>query len=269
MERWRRRVPANIVLKKIVKGNGRFATVGLSCHVHGIRKAELICKELAKKIVLHLGLFCNHTPTFLATIYQLQRMNLKKEDVKRIDYRGEGWPGGMSVTLKDDRKKFIPEFNPFYWGHVFSSYFFQSRCILCIDKISRLSDISFGDAWNLSNSKIGESVIISRSRIGEELLKKAAIEKKIEIKRTPSRKVIESQGLDSIRREQNARILVFKKLGKAVPIYNQETSEPNPLYYAKALLLCLKTYVSSKRHLWNLIGIYPSALKFSKGIDNG
>ena len=37
-------VPANIALKEILKEDGKFAVVGLPCHVHGIRKAEAINK---------------------------------------------------------------------------------------------------------------------------------------------------------------------------------------------------------------------------------
>jgi coenzyme F420 hydrogenase subunit beta len=60
-------VPANIVLKEILESEDgkRFAVVGLPCHIHGIRKAELINKKLKAKIVLHFGLFCSHTVDFL------------------------------------------------------------------------------------------------------------------------------------------------------------------------------------------------------------
>jgi len=259
-------VPANIALKDILKENGRFATVGLPCHIHGIRKAEIINKKLAKKIVLHLGLICNHAPTFSATTYLLERMNLKEKDVKKIDYRGEGWPGGMSIILRNGGKKFVQEFNPFYWGHVFNSYFIPVRCILCMDKICELSDISFGDAWHLSDSKIGESISVSRSKTGEELLQKAAIKKKIEIKRINSKKILASQGLNLVKKQQKARILVFKKLGRRVPIYKGEVLESKTLDCVKALLLYLKAYISSKRYLWNLIDIYPSLLIRIKGL---
>jgi coenzyme F420 hydrogenase subunit beta len=253
-------VPANIALKDILKENGRFATVGLPCHIEGIRKAEMINKKLTKKVVLHLGLFCNRAPTFLATEYLLQKMNLKKKDVKKLDYRGEGWPGGMSITLKNGKKKFIPEFDPFYWGHVFNMYFLTARCALCNDKICELSDISFGDAWHLSDSKIGESIIISRNKIGEELLEKAAKEKEIEIERINGEKVLESQGLDSVKRRHMARIHVFKKLGRKIPTYNQRALVSKPLDYVKALALYFQIYVSSNPILWNLINIYPSLM---------
>ena len=257
-------VPANTVLKDILRENGRFAIVGLPCHIQGIRKAEMINKKLAKKMVLHLGLICNHTPTFSATAYLLQKMKLRKEEVKKIDYRGEGWPGGMSIILANGKKNFVDQFDPFYWGYVFNSYFFPTRCILCNDKMCELSDISFGDAWHLSNSKIGESIIVSRREIGEELLEKATMKKEIEIKKVSSKQIVESQGLDLVKRRHKARILIFKKLGKRVPVCNQEVLESKTSDYVKALSLYLRNYVSSKPYLWNLINIYPFLLSHIK-----
>jgi coenzyme F420 hydrogenase subunit beta len=254
-------VPANIALKHVLRSNGKFATVGLPCHIEGIRKAEIINRELAKKIVLHLGLICNHAPTFLATTYLLKKMNVRKEEVKKIDYRGKGWPGQMSITLKDGEKKSIQHFDPYYWGHVFNSYFLTSRCILCNDKVCELSDISFGDAWNLSNSKIGESLIVSRNNIGEELLWKAAETGIIKMERINSAQVIGSQGLDLIKRRHNARTRVFRKLGREVPTYNQKEPESKPLDYVTAILAYLRMYISSKPHLWGLLDIYPFLMR--------
>jgi coenzyme F420 hydrogenase subunit beta len=261
-------VPVNIAIKYVLKKNGKFAIVGLPCHIEGIRKAEIINKELAKKIVLHLGLFCNHAPTFLATTYLLEKMNLKKEDVKKIDYRGEGWPGRISVTLKNGEKKSVKYFDPYYWGHVFNSYFFTSRCILCNDKVCELSDISFGDAWHQSNSKIGESIVVSRNKIGEELLRKAAENREIDLKRINNRNVLESQGLYLVKRRHKARILVFKKLGKEVPTYNQKILESKPSDYAAALLSYLRLSISSKPQLWRLLDIYPFLMTHIKGSRN-
>ena len=61
-------VAANISLKQILKEEGRFAVVGLPCHLHGIRKAEKINKALGKKIVFHFGLLCSHMVNFIGTM---------------------------------------------------------------------------------------------------------------------------------------------------------------------------------------------------------
>jgi coenzyme F420 hydrogenase subunit beta len=258
-------VPANIALRQILRDTGKFATVGLSCHVEGIRKAEATNTKLAKKIVLHLGLICNHSPTFSATTYLLQRMHLKKEDIGKIDYRGEGWPGGMLVTLKNGNKRFVEQFNPFYWGHVFNSCFLTTRCALCGDKICELSDISFGDAWNLSNSKVGESIAISRNMIGEKVLKEAQEKKEIEIKQIKRQEVLLSQGLHLVKRRQKARTLVIGRLGNKTPVYNQKLLESRVSDYIEALTLYLQMSLSSKSILWSLVSAYPSITARIKG----
>ena len=257
-------VPANIVLKEILGEDGKFAVVGLPCHIQGIRKAEILDRKLFKKIILHLGLICNHAPTFLATEYLLQKMKLTKEDVRKIDYRSEGWPGGLSIRLKNGSKEFISLNSPFYWGHVFNSYFYTTHCILCDDKICGLSDISFGDAWlpELKKNKMGESIIISRTIIAEELLENAMSKRKIELNKTSSNKVIESQSLYSVKKRLKARILVSKMLGKKVPFYNQELLESQIYDYLNAMLVYLQTYISSKKYLWNLIDLYPFLLRY-------
>ena len=88
-------VPANVAVKQIIDSNPneKFAVVGLPCHINGIRKAQQINKKLKNNIVFCLGILCNHTPNFLATHLFLQRYNVKKEDIIKIDYRGNGWPG--------------------------------------------------------------------------------------------------------------------------------------------------------------------------------
>ena len=255
-------VPANIAIKEILKQDGKFAVVGLPCHIHGIRKAEMLNKKL-RKIVLHLGLMCNHAPTFSATEYLLQKMNVGKEDVKKIDYRGEGWPGGMSITLKNEERIFIPMFSNLYWGAVFQSYFIPIRCALCSDKICELSDISFGDAWlpELSGDRLGESIIVSRNRVSEELLQNAISKKKIELYETDSDKVLQSQGLRSVKKRINARISVFNGLSKKVPIYNQKLLESDLFDYIGAFSLYLQIHISSKQSLWVLLDPYLFLLR--------
>ena len=255
-------VPANIAIKEVLKEDGKIAAVGLPCHIHGIRKAEMIDKRL-EKIVLHFGLICHHAPTFLATEYLLQKMDIKKEDIQKIDYRGEGWPGGMSIKLKNGHKIFVPQFSNVYWGAVFQSYFIPIRCASCSDKICELSDISFGDAWlpEPSGERWGESIIVSRNRISEELLQNAMSKKKIKLYETDRQKVLQSQGLRSVKKRISARISIFKGLSKRVPAYNQKLLGSDLFDYVGAFSLYLQTNISSKRYLWILVDPYLSLLR--------
>ena len=75
-------VPANTGLRDIIKEEGRFAVVGLPCHIHGVRKAESVNNKLKDKIVFHLGLFCcGHTDTFSGTEFIFRKYGIDIGDV--------------------------------------------------------------------------------------------------------------------------------------------------------------------------------------------
>lgn len=83
-------VPANLALKEILRAEGKYAVVGLPCHLHGVRKFEQMNNRLAGRIALHIGIFCGYTYSFLATDYLLHRLGIDKADVAGIRYRGQG-----------------------------------------------------------------------------------------------------------------------------------------------------------------------------------
>jgi coenzyme F420 hydrogenase subunit beta len=250
-------VPANIALKEMLESEDdeKFAVVGLPCQIHGIRKAELINKKLKEKIVLHVGIFCVCTINFLGSDFLLQRLKIERNNIKEIDYRGEGWPGSMLIELKNGSKLFIPKSE--YYDNRFGS-FIPIRCTLCSDHACELADISFGDAWlpEFANDKTGKSIIISRSKMAEEILRGAASRKVIEVNKINSSKVVLSQGIFRSKKNQlKVRIFLFKLFGKKIPIYNQKLLRPKPIDYIMAIWLYFWIHVSSKRYLWNLFTI--------------
>lgn len=251
-------VPANIALKEVLESEGRYAVVGLPCHIQAIRKAESINTRLKERILLHFGLVCNHAPSFLATEYLLQKLGISKNQVSKINYRGKGWPGQMTITLKNGGTKLVPYLSESYWGVAFQSFFYPIRCTMCTDKICELADISFMDAWlpELSQDRVGKSLIVLRNQAGEELLERALIAKVVKLKEVSDDKVIQSQSLALVRRQYSARLSLLKKFRKAVPNYNQPLSKVKLTDYLGAASLYLRTHVSEKRHLWFLVNWY-------------
>ena len=254
-------VPVNIALREILetKEGERFAVVGLPCHIHGIRKAEQINKKLKEKIVLHIGIVCNHTPTFLATEFLLKKMDVKKEEVKKLDYRGEGWPGGMTITTKNGNIFFVPHWSSDYWGGIFGSFFFPLRCTLCNDKICRLSDMSFADAWTpelMKNDDVGTSLVISRNKIAEQILNKANLKGGIELKKVSEDGALQSQGLNVVKKRLNARIKFLRMFGKKIPAYHPDLINSRFSDYLYALSFYFQNCFLSKRYFWRLIDFY-------------
>ena len=259
-------VPANIALKKILDSEEgeKFAVVGLPCHIHGIRKAEQTNKKLKEKIVLHFGIVCNHTPTFLATEFLFKKVKIKKGDVKKLDYRGEGWPGGMLITTKNGNKIFIPHFSSNYWSIVFNSFFFPMRCTLCNDKICELADVSFADAWLpelMKDNNAGISLIISRNETSEEILNKATLKEKIELKKVNENVVLQSQSLYEVKSQLKARIRILKIFGKKNPAYHQNLLNSDFYDYLRAFSFYLWNCSLSKRYFWGLIRFYSFSLE--------
>ena len=250
-------VPANIALKEILDKEGRYAIVGLPCHIHGAIKAEMVNNKLRRRIVLHLGIWCSTTCSFLATEFVLKKFGIDKDKIIKIDYRGEGWPGGMSIHLKDGTKKFI-ELGE-YWDDNFAS-FSPHRCRLCCDANAELADISFGDfrGHNMySNAQAGVSGIISRNDTGEAVLDRMLSKLEIEIFRINSCDVAASQGYFNSKKCINAQFRLLSLVGKKYPHYNNQLLiPPIATNLLQIVYYCPRWFFASKRYLWRLLEAY-------------
>lgn len=240
-------VSANITLRKIIDApeNEKFAVVGLPCHIHGIRKAEQINKKLNKKIIIHLGLICNHTPSFHATKFMLHNFGIQKKNIKKISYRGEGWPGGMKVTTIDSENIFIPHFSAQYWGAIFNTFFFPYRCTLCTDKSCKLSDITFADAWTsefMEKDSKGTSLVIIRNNN----MKLSDLTNHIMLQNVSDKVLMQSQQLDRVKRRILAQIKLNKFLKKESPKYIEEEINVRISDYLSALLFSIKNLIKSR-----------------------
>ena len=249
-------VPANIALREILKEEGRFAVVGLPCHIHGVRKAESANKKLKEKIVLHVGIFCSHSDTFWQTEFLLNKLGLKEEDVAKIDYRGEGWPGMMSVLLKNGKKVSVPfsEATSLHWLWLHALL----RCALCCDLTAELADVSCGDPWLpevVVGEKMGKSIVIPRTKMGEALCMEAAQNKYVEIEKIDSGKVKQSGDMMQTKKKDiKVRFLIRKLFNKDIPTYNTTLLRPGPINYLRGAVVYLNAWASSKRCLYRFIG---------------
>lgn len=259
-------VPAGIAVKEIMEGDGHYAVVGLPCHIYGIRKAESIYPDLANRILFHVGIFCGGTPNFLATEYMLRRLNIRVEEVKRIAYRGEGWPGKLLIELKDmhnNRKSsFLLPYPDYVARYAFRS-FLPYRCTLCADGFSNFADVSCGDPWlpEYEGDNLGNSLIVTRNNIGERLIRGAYDEGKIQITKIKRTRALHAQK-DLIQlktRYLRANLQLLGALGRPVPIYhnmNVEMSQPTTSDRMSCALSLLSRFIASKRSMWDILRAY-------------
>ena len=260
-------VPVDIGLRQIMRDGGKYAVVGLPCHIEGIRKAEMKDPEMRTKIVLHLGIFCSHSVSFSGTETLLNEEGIDTNQVESLRYRGSGWPGGMTVNLNNGQSKFIPL--SLYWGKYLNrSLYIPNRCFFCSDGLAELSDISFGDAWILRECRsdtLGSSVAISRTEVGERFLHEALTAGRIQIHKIDSMQIVTSQRrvLHFKKKNLKARFLAAKLIGKRTPHYNDQNMrrlKPSILAYLLAFIPFLEKYALSNKILAPLFKRIPPVI---------
>ena len=242
-------VPANIMITELLNAHEgeKFAVVGLPCHIQGIRKAEQVYKKLRARGVLHIGLFCSHTDTFWQTDYLLKSMNVSKDDLKSIRYRGEGWPGTMSVQLKNGTDSSVP-FHKGIFPHVmwFNA---MNRCLYCCDLTAELADISVGDPWipeMMAGEDAGQSIILVRTEDAHSLVLRAARDEHLDITSIPAEKVKESISMGETKKvDVQVRIAIRKMVGRSVPDYNVDLMVPRPYNYVRSVIPMIGSVLSS------------------------
>jgi len=216
-------VAVNYRLKDIIESTDeRFAVVGLPCHIQGVRKAEEKIPGLKNKIVYHFGIFCSHTITFNGTKFLLDNLGVKEGDIRQITYRGDGWPGSLTIAKKDGQKVKIPN-QSLLWNSIFNSFFFvPKRCLLCSDLSGEMADISFGDPWLkeiIETEKRGMNIIVTRTEGGEQLLREAHRHGYIDLSPIEADKVVSSQRLFMYFKKINItdRTKFWRLYGKKIP----------------------------------------------------
>jgi len=209
------RVPVNAVLKD-AEHFSHLAVVGLPCHIHAIRKYELLSNKFKDKVKYHLGIFCNSVIEPEATVFLLRKMGIKLSSIKRIQYRGKGWPGGFVVELDDGTEQYLPKEE----YSLLLATFISERCLYCIDFTNELADISFGDAKFLYGQGEGWTSVIARTKIGQELLRGALQCGFITLEENNLERILSSQKFGFNFKKVGAQFRI-KMLGKKTqPVYN-------------------------------------------------
>lgn len=187
--------PVNRCLREVTKSD-RIAVVGLPCHFESLRKAEAIRKDLRRKIVLRLGLFCSHNVSLLATEFVYRHFRVPRAKITNFKYRGDGWPGGIRIETVDGQEFHMPNQGSL-WTQMFMAFIFATPyCLLCTDHTGEFVDISCGDAWLpevMETDNAGESIMITRTLIGERLVGEAVKRGELQASELSADKVVASQ----------------------------------------------------------------------------
>jgi coenzyme F420 hydrogenase subunit beta len=228
-------VPANLRLREVLDGEGRYAFVGVPCHIHGLRLAQTRLPRLKHKVAVCISLFCGLNMSPVGTRVALRRRGILPEEVAELRYRGDGWPGALRARLRDGQTYREGLYS--YFGDSFSAYE-MARCYFCSDAFGELADLSCGDAWlteYVENDNQGTSIVFARSRRGAEIL--AAVgDAVLELAPLPAEKAIQSQRNAILWKKGwlQAKVSLAQLAGKQTPSYEQELPAPGLKDYIAA-----------------------------------
>ena len=242
----------------------RYAFVGLPCHIQGLRKLMKADRKVARAIKFSLGLFCGRGVTSFATDFLLNKFAEGTAGVKAIRYRGNGWPGGLSVEYRNGRKFFIPHNS--YWPFYLAPYFFcPYRCLSCSDFAAEYADISLGDAWLpevTETDSIGTSITVVRNEDIHRHFRNMEKSGRITLRPTTIEKVVQSQQGIILRKKHSAaqRSALLKRLNKPVPANRNGVGPAKPRKELGALLAYLNAAAAKKSMGLSLLGAIPMRL---------
>lgn len=259
-------VTVGAALREILSTKGRFAVVGLPCHIQGIRKAEQQIAELAGRIRYRISIACSFNYSFRGTRRFIESLGIPPAEVEELQYRGRGWPGTMRLRLKDGTETIVPLADYYRKLGPYSLW----RCLLCSDMLGELSDLSCGDAWLpelVKTDKTGSSFAISRTPEGEDLLEAAAAREEVELSELDAESLSASQGRALFKkRKLKARMRLARLWGRRVPVYRQKLMTPIPSDYVNMLKLFIARSVLSGNHrILRRLFRAPRRLKRNKG----
>lgn len=210
-------VPIAEAIQFIMNNKNKFAIVGLPCHLQAFRNAEKLDKNIEKRVSLYLGLFCQNILSYKGLYLFLSKKNINVEDVVHFSFRGNGWPGGMTIELASGKKEFIPLSK--YWRTL--QYFSPLRCQACPDGLAEHADISVGDAWlpEYGSGNPGMSVFVTRTTRGDQLCNEIIQTGDIVVKQSNLDRVKQSQRwlIGHKKKFLKSRTRILDLLGKQLP----------------------------------------------------
>lgn len=247
----------------------RIGIVGTSCHIEGIKKAALLIPSLSRKIAFTIGLFCKQTKDLRFSDVILSKMGIRREDLKKIKFRGEGWPGYIQAQTKDGRFFKTPFLDSgLFWIALSCT---PLHCLLCASPMAESADISIGDAWmkRYKREENGVSVLIARTERGAKIITKAVENKKIFLEDLSYKEILDIQPRFAVcarKRNFESRLKLLSFFNHDIPSLSCRVFHPRLLKrYPEAVWIFWLRFTSSLSFFRNLFIFLPKNI--SKGLS--
>ncbi|MCX6906474.1 MAG: Coenzyme F420 hydrogenase/dehydrogenase, beta subunit C-terminal domain [Verrucomicrobia bacterium] len=191
--------------------------IGQPTEVSGLRKVQRLRPELDKRVGVALSFFCAGSPPTKATVELLRKLKVDPAQVGYLRYRGNGWPGMFSVTLRGQTAPCAEMTYHDSWAFIQAFRPYSVR--LNPDDTGEDADISCGDPWyrEVKPGEAGSSLLIVRTELGRGIVREAMEAGYLELTPAEPSKVVASQkNLINKRRTIWGRRLAFRAFGLPV-----------------------------------------------------
>ena len=223
-------------LKRIKNG---IVVTCMPCQVKAIR--EILKQNNIDCFII--SLCCSGQTTVEGTWLYYKMLGIDRKDVLDIRYRGNGWPSGIQIALKNDTVVYRDNYT-YPWTLMHRSLLYRpKRCLFCREKINYLSDVILADPWlkeYIEQDKTGNSFIISDS-YGESVLNEMTDKGLLELKASDEQVFIKSQLGTIETKAEDAKHKLFNKIvsrmGREGSLYKKIFSSSNLLLKSHIFIL--------------------------------
>ena len=225
-------IPINAAFQAIQRLPGRYAYVGLPCHIHGYRLASRQNEELKEKIDVVIGLFCGGALEPYMVTELLKTRNIDPNELKDFQFRGGTWPGKIRAI---SRKGEITDlhYSNYKDGayNYFTAMYMPKRCQTCVDGSAEFSDLSISDAWTKDKSGNykykAHSRILVRTQKGLEIVENACRNGTLVAQDVSDDEDYQTHQIQTKRKRVSAplRIERLRRRGEPAPHYDRSIPE--------------------------------------------
>ncbi|NJM81641.1 MAG: hypothetical protein HC844_03370 [Tabrizicola sp.] len=211
-------------LAPLLEEERRFAFVGKPCDVAALRALAAEDARIDRRIPVMISFFCGGIPSQKGGEAVLAALGTDLATTVAFRYRGNGWPGHATATLRDGSQKSMTYHAS--WGGILSHHV-QHRCKICADGTGTAADLVCADAWDsdargypVFDERDGVSLIVARTAKGAALLAEAERAARIVTEAfDPARLALIQPGQLNRRRALLARLAGLWILAKPIPRY--------------------------------------------------
>jgi len=249
-------IPFDEVLQMLLRSDiaqHRIAFVGLPCHIEGVSKASEHFTNLQQLTKFKIGIVCGRAPSIASYGYILKRLKISKSDVKQISNRGDGWPGFMTITLKNDQIKKIPYGNNLACGMVLSSPLFTPLgCELCADPGGFSADVITCDAWleRFRNNHEGVNLVLVKNQQVADILKRMEREGHLVLLESSLDEFLKANQGVMTQKLVNKQVALALLVGRKASNYSRKiVYRKKPSFYRKLRLLIYYLHIQLLRQI--------------------